>query len=176
MSAVVSSLVECRVRVKVLVANQGQIVVRILRAAAEQGLHSVAVYAEDDADALHTRMADVARPLQGVGAAAYLDAEQLVAVARDAGCDAVRPGYGFLSERPSSARRCAPRIMIVVRADDPANSLADLARRKIAVDGPGGSVIVCGPIGLTSACRRPRSWPRRCTTSTPATWWPSGRR
>ena len=69
---------------KLLVANRGEIAVRILRAAAEEGLDPVAVYAEDDADSLHTRMADLARPLRGVGVPAYLDADQLIAVALDA--------------------------------------------------------------------------------------------
>ena len=68
-----------------LVANRGEIAIRVLRAAAEKGLATVAVYSEDDAASLHTVQADEARPLRGAGAAAYLDAAQLVAIARDAG-------------------------------------------------------------------------------------------
>src|SRR5262245_23519741 len=92
---------------KLLIANRGEIAIRIARAAAEHGIRTVAVHSEDDAAALHPRRCDEARVLRGAGPAAYLDAEQIVAAALAAGCDAVHPGYGFLSERASFARRCA---------------------------------------------------------------------
>ncbi|MGE0543216.1 MAG: carboxyl transferase domain-containing protein [Dehalococcoidia bacterium] len=92
---------------RLLVANRGEIAVRILRAAAEMGISTVAAYSEDDADALHTRRADEAHPLRGKGVAAYLDIEQIIGAARERGCDAVHPGYGFLSERADFAGRCA---------------------------------------------------------------------
>ncbi|MCS5635395.1 MAG: carbamoyl-phosphate synthase large subunit [Myxococcota bacterium] len=97
-----------------LVANRGEIAVRILRAAAGQGLRGVAVYSEDEAGALHVVHADAARPLEGRGAAAYLDAGQLVAQALEAGCDALHPGYGFLSESPDLARRCEEAGLVFV--------------------------------------------------------------
>src|SRR5215472_14072822 len=78
-----------------------------MRAAAELGIRTVAVFSEDDAGSSHDRHTDEARPLRGVGAAAYLDGEQLLAVAAAAGCDAVHPGYGFLSENAAFARRVA---------------------------------------------------------------------
>ena len=90
-----------------LIANRGEIAIRIARAAAELGIRTVAVYSDDDAQSLHTRKADDARPLSGLGAAAYLDVEQILRVARETGCDAVHPGYGFLSENADFARRCA---------------------------------------------------------------------
>lgn len=90
----------------VLIANRGEIAIRIARAVAEAGLRSVAVYAEDDARALHVRRADLAVPLAGRGAAAYLNIDALIEAARANGCDAVHPGYGFLSERADFAQRC----------------------------------------------------------------------
>lgn len=89
-----------------LIANRGEIAIRIARAAAELGIRSVAVYAEDDDQSLHLRKTDLAVPLVGRGAAAYLDATQLVKVALENGCDAVHPGYGFLSENADFARQC----------------------------------------------------------------------
>ncbi|GGV10962.1 pyruvate carboxylase [Actinomadura cremea] len=90
-----------------MVANRGEIAVRIARAAAQLGVRSVAVHPRDDAGSLHTRIADGAHELPGEGAAAYLDVARLVAAARETGCDAVHPGYGFLSENAGFARRCA---------------------------------------------------------------------
>ncbi|MBH76623.1 MAG: carbamoyl-phosphate synthase large subunit [Dehalococcoidia bacterium] len=89
-----------------LVANRGEIAIRIMRAAGELGIRTVAVYSEDDSQNLHTRKADVTRPLEGQGVTPYLDIAQLIAVARQAGCDSVHPGYGFLAESSEFARAC----------------------------------------------------------------------
>jgi acetyl/propionyl-CoA carboxylase alpha subunit/acetyl-CoA carboxylase carboxyltransferase component len=94
-----------------LVANRGEIAVRIMHAAAELGIRTVAIFSEDDARSLHTQRADEARPLSGVGVAAYLDVEQILAIAKQCGCDAIHPGYGFLSENAAFAR-CAATVGI----------------------------------------------------------------
>jgi len=93
----------------VVVANRGEIAMRIIRAARELGWHAVALYARDEAGMPHTRLADVAVALPGEGPAAYLDAGAVLTAARDAGGAGalVHPGYGFLSEDSEFAIRCA---------------------------------------------------------------------
>ncbi len=91
---------------KLLVANRGEIAVRICRAASEAGFHSIAVYTQDDTTSLHTRKADQAVALPGRGVAGYLDGEAVIAAARDAGATAIHPGYGFLAENANFAREC----------------------------------------------------------------------
>src|SRR5690606_32432044 len=104
---------------KLLIANRGEIAVRVARAAAELGIGTVAVHARDDVASLHTRMADECVALDADGPTAYLDAEALIPVARTSGCDAIHPGYGFLSESAEFARkvRAAGLVFVGPRAE-----------------------------------------------------------
>ena len=99
---------------KLLVANRGEIAIRIARAAADLDIATVAVHPADDAASLHTRVADEERELTGRGSAAYLDVAQIVEVAVDAGCDSVHPGYGFLAENAGFAAACEAAGLIFV--------------------------------------------------------------
>ena len=90
-----------------LVANRGEIAIRVLRAAADLGIRTTAVYTVDDATSRHTAHADVAIELPGSGVGGYLDIEAIIAAATANGADAIHPGYGFLAENADLARACA---------------------------------------------------------------------
>jgi pyruvate carboxylase subunit A len=94
---------------KVLIANRGEIAVRIVRACAELGIISVAIYTEPDRHSLHVKKADEAYNLGPDSLEGYLNAHRIVNLAVASGCDAVHPGYGFLSENPELADICASR-------------------------------------------------------------------
>ena len=99
---------------KVLIANRGEIAVRLIRAVRDMGLRCVAVHAVDDEASSHVRLADEAWALQDSGPAAYLDMQALIAAARSLGADAIHPGYGFLSERADFAQACADAGLVFV--------------------------------------------------------------
>lgn len=90
-----------------LIANRGEIALRIIRTATELGITTVAVYAEDDADSPHVHAADEAIALTGAGPQAYLDQAAILAAAKCSGAELIHPGYGFLSEQAGFARACA---------------------------------------------------------------------
>ncbi|TQL70194.1 acetyl-CoA/propionyl-CoA carboxylase biotin carboxyl carrier protein [Nocardioides albertanoniae] len=120
---------------RVLIANRGEIAVRVVRAVAEADLVSIAVYADQDADALHVRLADEAFALGGATAAdSYLSIEWIMAAAHAAGADAVHPGYGFLSESAELARAVERAGMIWIGpTPDNIEALGDkITARRIA--------------------------------------------
>lgn len=91
---------------RLLVANRGEIAIRIMRTAADLGIETVAIYSADDANSLHVRKATRSAQLKGTGAAAYLDVAEVIGIATGMNCDAVHPGYGFLSENPALPESC----------------------------------------------------------------------
>lgn len=92
---------------KLLIANRGEIAIRIAGAASELGIATVGIQSQDDANSLHIKRVDEVQALRGKGAAAYLDIPGVIAAAKAARCDAVHPGYGFLSENADFARACS---------------------------------------------------------------------
>jgi acetyl-CoA carboxylase biotin carboxylase subunit len=137
---------------RLLVANRGEIAVRVIRAAHELGMEAVAVYSTADEDALHVRIADRAVRIGPPPAArSYLNIPSLVAAAETTGCDAVHPGYGFLAENPAFVLACEQNDLVFVGPDadvmermgDKVQAKAELAAAQVPV--------VAGTEGATSA-------------------------
>ncbi len=114
---------------KLLIANRGEIAIRIARTAADMGIATVAIYSEDDANNLHVKRADQAIALQERGAKAYLNTAAVIAAALSSGADSVHPGYGFLAENAEFARQVEAAGLIFV---GPTAESLDLLGDKIA--------------------------------------------
>jgi acetyl-CoA/propionyl-CoA carboxylase biotin carboxyl carrier protein len=130
---------------RVLIANRGEIAVRVIRACKDHGLESVAVYSEEDRNAIHSQMADAAYSLHGTTATeTYLNIEKLIDVAKQSGADAVHPGYGFLSENANFAQAVIDAGLIWIGPPPAAiRALGDkVSARKIAAKA--GAPLVAG--------------------------------
>ena len=122
---------------KVLIANRGEIAVRIIRTLKRLHIDSVAVFADNDADALHRRMADEACPLgNGSLKDTYLNIQKIIDAALDCGADAIHPGYGFLSENPEFAEACEANNLVFIGPDAVTMRLMGnkIAARQVAID------------------------------------------
>lgn len=121
---------------KILIANRGEIAVRIVRACAEMGIKSVAIYAEPDRHALHVKKADESYNIGPDSIAGYLNVHRIVNLAVATGCDALHPGYGFLSENPDLSRACEKRgIKFIGPSADVIHNMGDKTEaRKAMID------------------------------------------
>lgn len=99
---------------KVLVANRGEIAVRVIRAVSDLGMKSVAIYAQDDANSSHVHLADESVALDGIGASVYLDIDTIISIAKQVGADAIHPGYGFLSEHADFSQACEDADIVFI--------------------------------------------------------------
>jgi len=127
---------------KILVANRGEIAVRIVRACAEMGIKSVAIYTDADRHALHVKKADESYNVGPDPVGGYLNAHRIVNLAVATGCDALHPGYGFLSENPQLAEVCARRGVIFIGPSvDAIRRMGDKTAAREAMIGAGVPVV-----------------------------------
>src|SRR5579872_4735835 len=145
---------------KILIANRGEIAIRVMRACRELGIATAAVYSDADRNSIHTRYADEAHHIGGAPPTeSYLQLDRIVKVAHDCGADAIHPGYGFLSEKPAFPEACeAAGIKFI---GPPASAMralgSKLAARQLAIDHgvpvtPGSDAV--DPVAAVTAARR----------------------
>jgi len=144
---------------KVLIANRGEIAIRVMRACRELGIATAAVYSDADRNAIHTRYADEAHHIGGAPPAeSYLQLERIVKVAHDCGAEAIHPGYGFLSEKAAFPDACAAAGIQFI--GPPASAMralsSKLAARKMAVDNgvpvtPGSGAVADASAAIAAA-------------------------
>ena len=128
---------------KILVANRGEIAVRIVRACSEMGIKSVAIYTDADRHALHVKKADEAYHIGSEPVAGYLNAHNIVNLAVTSGCDALHPGYGFLAENPELAEICARRDIKFIGPD--ANVIRQMGDKVLARNAMIAAGVPCVP-------------------------------
>ncbi|MDB6181915.1 acetyl/propionyl/methylcrotonyl-CoA carboxylase subunit alpha [Paracoccus fistulariae] len=138
---------------RLLIANRGEIAVRIIRACRDEGIDSIAIYADSDRDAMFVQMADHAYALGGEKPSeTYLDADKIIAIARKAGADAVHPGYGFLSERADFAQAVRDAGMIWIGPDPQViQALGDKIEARRIAEAVGAPLVAGTPGPVESA-------------------------
>ena len=126
---------------KVLIANRGEIAIRVMRACRELGIATAAIYSDADRSAIHVRYADEAHHIGGAAATeSYLQLDRIVKVAHDCGADAIHPGYGFLAEKPAFPDACeAAGIKFIGPPASAMRALGHPFREPSRVDGDQGA-------------------------------------
>ncbi|TGN38270.1 acetyl/propionyl-CoA carboxylase subunit alpha, partial [Paracoccus liaowanqingii] len=132
---------------RILIANRGEIALRVIRACADEGIASIAVYADPDRDAPFVRLADEAWPLKGSSPSrTYLDGDKILAIAARAKADAIHPGYGFLSENADFARAVQQAGLIWIGPDpDVIDALGDKIRARAIAQAVGAPLVAGSP-------------------------------
>ena len=139
---------------RILIANRGEIAIRIMRAANDLDISTVAVYSEDDTRSLHRTIADQAYALKGRGVPAYLDMDGIIEAAKQCNCDAIHPGYGFLAENAAFARKCAEHGIVFIGPDvEHLELFGDKARARVAAADAGVPILegIDRPVSLEEA-------------------------
>ena len=150
---------------KILIANRGEIAVRVIRACRELGIASVAVYSDVDRAALHVLTADEAYSIGAAAAAeSYLNIDKILAVAKRCGADAIHPGYGFLSENAKFAQACADAgVKFIGPSAASMEMMGSKTRARQEMEKAGVPFVPGTSTGLDSLSRR-RRWRRRSAT------------